>query len=954
MISAHAVKSSSSAEFYYGADNYYTKEQGLENSQWFGKGADAQELSGQIKLEDFRSNLSGQIDGQQLGRTVKDENGDAVIQHRPAYDFTFSAPKSVSIMSEVYQDETLRDAHERAVQTTLGYIESDLIQSRVMVDGEQTYVNTKNMTVAMFQHNTSRELDPQTHTHALIMNATQDEDGKWRSIESRNLFESQKIIGAIYNSELAKEVVKAGYAIEVRDQKGNFEIVGIERDQIEAFSQRRAQIEESLKSRGIDIDQASAQQKEDATLNTRVSKRDVDHDELVTDWKDRATEMSLDGDYLKAQAALNRLMPDQSKSEQKDDLSHANQALDFAIKHLTEREAVVSKDQIQVKAMEHGLGQASALDIMQAFKQREAEGDLKQLPNGHYTSRQMMNSESWTVDQIKDHRGASGFILSQDDALEKINQAQKEQGFLYTEGQKQSIVTVLTTGDRYIAIQGLAGTGKTTMLKGLKNIAQDADYKVRGLAATGAASKVLGQETGIPTDTISMFLIKERKIQADLASQEKDPDLKRQPELWVVDESSFIGQRDMQSVMRMAEKADARVVFLGDKLQLQSITAGKPFELVQAHDIETAQMTEINRQKTNDMKAVVSTIVGQQTDSQKNVTVLDKQQQLNLDRNKEALTLLDTQGRVIEEAKENEVPRVVQDYVKLDAQSRQETLIITPFNADRIEINQAVREQLKAKGELSTGQETDILRSKNMTNAERLSAQYFSAGDVVRFGKDYKNLGVKKDEYWTVSDQKSPTMHSLMIVNQQGETKEWIPSKTSKTEVYQSEKRELSQGDQIRFTRNNPSLKNGEMGKVERLDGRNAVVSVESAGQKQEHVVNLDQDKHWDHAYSITVFSSQGLTKNTTMLYVKMPEKETDSQKQANQVKAIGQIFGDRGFYVAATRASHDFKVYTNDKAAMSELVGIKQDKTSVLDVINQYVPKEKNENTVKGFDRER
>jgi len=283
------VGSAGQALHYFSKDNYYTQDEGLEKSEWFGQGAAALGLSGQIERQDFFEILNGKVDGQELGKfVVNEETGEREREHRPGTDMTFSAPKSVSLLAEVAGNREVREAHEAAVKKALTYIESELAYTRQMKDGELESVKTGNLVVAMFRHNTSRELDPQTHTHAVIMNATKREDGEWRSLTNDEIWKAQRVVGAIYTGELASKLQELGYELRRTDEKGNFEVVGVTREQIEHYSQRRADIEASLKSRGVDMDSATAQDKEDATLMTRAKKVDVDHDALIADWKGRA------------------------------------------------------------------------------------------------------------------------------------------------------------------------------------------------------------------------------------------------------------------------------------------------------------------------------------------------------------------------------------------------------------------------------------------------------------------------------------------------------------------------------------------------------------------------------------------------------------------------------------------------------------------------------------------
>ncbi|WP_026096953.1 MobF family relaxase, partial [Ideonella sp. B508-1] len=179
MISLHNVSSAGEALHYFSQDNYYTEHQGLEESEWFGKGAEALGFEGKIEKREFFEALNGKLDGQELGKWVRnEETGERELEHRPGIDITFSAPKSVSVIAEVSGNREVREAHEGAVKAALGYIERELSYTRQMEDGELNSVQTGNLVVGMFRHNTSRDLDPQTHTHAIVMNATKREDGE--------------------------------------------------------------------------------------------------------------------------------------------------------------------------------------------------------------------------------------------------------------------------------------------------------------------------------------------------------------------------------------------------------------------------------------------------------------------------------------------------------------------------------------------------------------------------------------------------------------------------------------------------------------------------------------------------------------------------------------------------------------------------------------------------------
>jgi conjugative relaxase-like TrwC/TraI family protein len=923
------VGSAGQALHYFSKDNYYTQDEGLEKSEWFGQGAAALGLSGQIERQDFFEILNGKVDGQELGKfVVNEETGEREREHRPGTDMTFSAPKSVSLLAEVAGNREVREAHEAAVKKALTYIESELAYTRQMKDGELESVKTGNLVVAMFRHNTSRELDPQTHTHAVIMNATKREDGEWRSLTNDEIWKAQRVVGAIYTGELASKLQELGYELRRTDEKGNFEVVGVTREQIEHYSQRRADIEASLKSRGVDMDSATAQDKEDATLMTRAKKVDVDHDALIADWKGRAQTIGLNLAEIQAKAEAAR---EQGGIMREDKLT-GRQAMEFAAAHLIEREAVVSKEDLMKTALEHGVGRVSPTDVQKAFDKLEAEGHLVKLPDGNYTTAKMLGSERWALDQVQAQKGVMPAIMAAEHVSDRLGKAEDKQGFKYTDGQKEAITTVLTTEDRYVAVQGLAGTGKTTMLRSLKEMAQEQGYTVRGMAPTGAASKVLARETGIAPDTVSMFQIKERQLQKDIEfAKQFAPDFQRKPEMWIVDESSFLSQRQKAQLDHMAAKAGAKVVYLGDTLQLQGVEAGKPFELAQKQGgIETAYMTEISRQKTPDLKAAVDIITGrdQLTDGGRLTAV-------ELKNNARAFEHMDKTGMVKEVTNGGLIDAAVKDVLAMSAAERERTIVITAYNKDRHEINAGVRDGLKQTGEVSRiEQNKEIFISKGWTRAVTKEAQYYNAGDVVRFGRDYKQIDAAKGEYARVVSTDA-TRGVVLLQKENGQTIAWEPKKNNNVEVYDAERRDIAKGDIIRMTRNEGEFKNGEVARVAAIDGDKVKLELKQGEAISYHDVDLAKSKHWDYAYASTVHASQGATQHRAMFVIRAPEDENE-KKQARQLEAMAKVFGNRSFYVGSTRASHELSIYTNDKAVAAKAVSAQQDKTSAVETLHR------------------
>ena len=201
------LTSSAQAASYYEADDYYA-EGGESPSSWEGKGADDLELDGDIDRDSFRALLDGKVAGRQLG-TLRDGQ----LEHRPGWDLTLSAPKSVSVMALVAGDKRLIAAHAAAVKTALAHVERHMAATRIRANGAASREMTGKLAIASFRHITSRAQDPQLHTHNVILNMTKGADGVWRSLEPRALYQLQKQVGAIYRQELAAQARELGYDI---------------------------------------------------------------------------------------------------------------------------------------------------------------------------------------------------------------------------------------------------------------------------------------------------------------------------------------------------------------------------------------------------------------------------------------------------------------------------------------------------------------------------------------------------------------------------------------------------------------------------------------------------------------------------------------------------------------------------------------------------------------------
>ncbi len=295
VASIGAVASPSQGANYYERDGYYAKHSPEHRaaSTWAGRGAAELGLEGPVDPGAFKVVLEGEVpdgSGRRLGRRT----GDGGIHHRPGRDLTFSAPKSGSLAALIGGDERIVEAHNRAVGRALDWLERNAAEARVQdpATGRMARVRGQKAVIATFRHETSRNLDPALHTHSVIANMVLGPDRKWRAMANESLYASKMLLGALYRSELAGELAKLGYVIERTHSDGRFEIAGVPRETVEAFSTRRAEIEAAMEERGLGGTAENQHLARRAALMTRAAKRDVDRDALRETWAGQAAHLA--------------------------------------------------------------------------------------------------------------------------------------------------------------------------------------------------------------------------------------------------------------------------------------------------------------------------------------------------------------------------------------------------------------------------------------------------------------------------------------------------------------------------------------------------------------------------------------------------------------------------------------------------------------------------------------
>lgn len=887
-----------------GVDDYYSKE--VDASQWQGKGAASLHLTGEIKQADFTRLLTGEV----VGDEVRSSSVRLDSDKRLGIDLTFSAPKSISLQALVHGDVELIKAHDRAVATVLERIEG-LAEARRKEKGVSYVENTGNLIVAKFRHETNRETDPQLHTHAVVLNLTQRSDGAWRTLKNDNIIKNSKYYGALYRSELANECQKLGYGIRL-ENNGLFELAHISRDQISAFSQRSSQVEAYLNKRGLDRETATTGQKQTAALNTRKSKGETDRDELHQEWRSKAQELGMS--FEKMTPAPATAQPDMKDMQE----SATEKSLDFAIRHLSERQSVFSQMELMNAMLQHGVGTVTQASVDKEISKRLEGGELHRGEQRYLTAQnkdgQSLTKQQWIA--FTEQKGMSAEVapryvteaiqqgrlvpdvvqfttreaLIQERELLAVESAgrqsvapimEKKQvdadlaEVTLSKGQRQAVESMITGENRITGIQGLAGTGKSHMLQAAQPLIEKSGFEIKTIAPYGAQVKAL-KELNMPAQTLAAFLHREDK---EISSKT----------VLVLDEAGVVPARQMHELLKLVEAHQARIVLLGDTKQTKAIEAGRPFDQLQRNGMTTIVMDEIQRQKDKDLKQAVE--FAAKGESAKSLSKIS----------------------AVVEIKDDAERRmtIAQNYTQLAPQEREKTIIVSGTNESRKEINENVRQLLDLHGK---GKELETLERRDNTKAERLYAKNFHYNDIIRFDTNYKRLDLSKGDLYQVIDKFGDNLLKLRSVKT-GLEIDVDPAAYNKISVYEQVKKEFSVGDAVRITHNMPDygVTNGDRFKVSKLaDGE-----IEISNARHNVALNAKDFLHLDHAYATTVHSSQGLTADRVMY-----DAKTSSRTTSKDV-----------YYVAISRARHQAEIYTENREKLPVAIARVNEKSAALDL---------------------
>jgi conjugative relaxase-like TrwC/TraI family protein len=885
-LSAGQAQTYHQKEFTAKEQNYWSQ-RGVIAGEWQGRLATQFGLAGAVSAEDFAKLSQGQHPqtGEQLVRQrasyeYQDANGKTAtaMEHRAGWDATFSAPKSVSLTALVGGDERVREAHRESVRVALDQLER---YTQARIGGNHPPETTGKFIAAKFEHDTARPVEgyvaPQLHTHTVIFNVTERDNGQPRAIQPHSFFASQQFATAIYQSELTYKLRQLGYEI-TAGRSGAPEIKGYTQEYLDASSPRSQQIRDYLERTGRSGKEAA----EIAAHSTR------DRKEIHSPAEVMAAHRKLAADFGHQAEAVVRAAHERFQRQEKpvNSIDRVRESLTFSRDKNFEREAVVDERALIRDGLRRGMGEITHGQVRAHLDARLASGEFQiverpqSVPGRQFTTAKTIAAEQEVLRRMRDGQNQVEPVLSRPQAIGVADEHQH-----LNRAQKSVIEDVLSSPDRIQGIQGFAGAGKTTTLTVVRSAAESQGYQVEGFAPTSRAAKQL-EQAGVHAGTLQGFLAR---------GQSTEPNSK-QKQFFFIDESSLASTNQMREFLARLGTND-RVLLIGDIRQHQGVEAGRPFEQLQEAGMRTAKLNEIVRQKDPALKSTVELLATGQISA--------------------ALDALGQQGRVQQiPGKEERIRAIAKSYVE----SPENTLIVSPDNASRRELNAAVRQELKATGALAKEDHTFrvLVPRQDMTGAERSWASHYEIDDVVRYTRGSKTIGIEAGSYASVAAI-NPAANQLTVEKANGELATYDPRRLTGVSVYQEIERQFSVGDRIQFTAPDKSLgvANRELATIETVDP-NGRLSAHLVDNRQIDF-NPGEHRHFDHGYAVTSYSAQGLTAERVLVHA--------------DTSVHPDLLNSRFGYVSISRASHSATLFTDDMAKLAPQLGADISKTSALEL---------------------
>lgn len=861
--------------------DYYVQDAGEAPGEWHGLGAELLGLTGEVRREEFfrlcenRDPLSGEP------LTARTKAGRRVL-----FDFTFDAPKAVSLAYEVGGDSRVPGAFRAAVAETMAEIEGDM-QARVRAGGADEDRRTSNLIWAKFLHRTTRPVDgvpdPHLHCHAVAFNATFDtSEGRWKAGQFGGIVRDKLYYQAAFHARLAGRLQELGYG--VRRDGTSFALEGIGRQTTAKFSRRTAQIEEAAARKGISDPQAKGE------LGRRTRERKAaggSMAELRRGWGARISEAERSSLRAAAGASTSR--------EELDTMQEASGAMGFAVAHSFERASVVPERRLVAEALMQGVGTVRVGEVWDALR----SADVLRRPVGDEvlaTTRAVYREEVTMLDFARRGRG-------QCQRLGGSTPPVIDPGL--SDEQRHAAERMLASRDRVIGLRGGAGTGKTRMMQATVHAIERAGRAVFTFAPSAKASRGVLREEGFATADTVERLLTDRELQTATKGQV----------IWV-DEAGLLSTRDMKRLFDLAAREGCRVVLSGDSAQHAAVGRGDALRLLeQQAGVHFARLSTIRRQTVEEYRAAVREI------SDGDARLPDGRTRLEA-----GIARLDRMGAIIELQGEARHRQLAADYATATEQKarlgRTKTaLVVSPTHREGEQVAVAIRAELKRRGRLSGGERYFLsLRSLGLTEAQRSVVTSYGGGEVIRFNQNVS--GFRRGERVTVAGVSGDVVN---VRHSDGRIAVLPLKEAARFEVYEARSLALAAGDRLRITQNGFTRERKRAGESVKSRLNNGDI-FEVAGFTMQGDIRLANGfvvpRDYGgiaQGYVVTSHASQGSTVDRVLIALGAQSLAAANRQQ---------------FYVSVSRGREAVRLYTDDRQGLMEAVKADASRLSATELL--------------------
>lgn len=802
-------------------NDYYSKGETI-TGQWMGRGAQLLGLEGEVTMQQFDAIRQGH--DPQTGEFLRQrKSADRFVtteltgeleqrsSARNLYDFTVSAPKGVSVLS--LYDSRLIQAHRTAVVEMATEMEG-LAGSYVRKDDAQGTRKTSNLVTAAYNHDTSRELDPQLHTHLVAGNLTFDAfEGKWKALAAFEIYQHRAYLTEVYRNALAREVMALGYEIENLSEHGQdngFNISGVEQSTRDKFSQRSAQRDAAIRDFMIENGRPPSDN-EIAILVRDTRAKDLAEISTAEVKVGQMGRMSPD-EHQRHQAIV------QTAAERCPVVERvpASLSLAYASEHIFERVSVTRDQDLKMEALIHGRGRVELEEVKAAVLTQIATGAML-TARGEVATQETLDRERRMVATVN-----AGL-----DKYRPLGLPDFEVSANVRPEQRAAIEAILGSTDLVFNLSGAAGVGKTTTLKEVERGLNENRRSVMVVAPSAGAVDVLRKDGFADATTIARLLVDPSK-QEELRGQ-----------VLIIDEAGMVGSKDFSALVELADKKGARVLTSGDTAQIKSVSEGDAVRVLECESkLRGVSLRQVQRQLNKEYREAVEALRTNPADAFSKFEAMG------------AIREVDWRVRAHEVSKAYRELSVMPN-VKGNASS---VLVVAKTHDEISSITFAIRSDRKKAFEIADGEQFVKHSALNWTEAQKKQTQKYEAGQVLGFHKSVKGIAGKNEGLEVIRSDK----RGITARRENGETVHVTARQANAFAVFEKQDIEVSAGDKLLFRVNWP----GKRGGFRATNGELVTVaSVDRGAIKLEDGRQLPTEyRKFSHGYAVTANYSQGKT----------------------------------------------------------------------------------------------